>query len=489
MATLTEKIKAVAKAFIEAVSNSKTAVVGCIITIVLLPVLFISILLDLVGFANNPYFGFLIYMVMGPLWTIGIILIGIGLATSRGGERIGVYALEYLQEQFSLPGRFRRVRKLLLLVSVLSVVSIVLVVTGSYTAFRYTETVAFCATFCHQVMEPEFVTYQHSPHSQIPCVRCHIGQEAGLLTKSKISGLKQLAAVATNTYSRPIPTPVSGLRPSREVCEQCHRPEMFHGDKLYTRRTFQQDRTNTELQTVMLMRVGAGGYRGQAAYGIHWHISPDHTVFYTYTDRERRIINRVRVVNRDGTERVFSRAGQTSPPGRNKEAPSAMTRSMDCIDCHNRPAHIFLGPSEAIDNRLASGHIAASIPFIKQRAVQAITREFASLEDARVGISRQLRDWYDEHFPEYRGAQKKILEQAIQAVYQAYAENVFPAMGVGWNTYENMAGHRNDSGCFRCHNRNLVDQEGKSISQDCTICHVIVADNEEPREISTLFKR
>lgn len=264
---------------------------------------------------------------------------------------------------------------------------------------------------------------------------------------------------------------------------------MFHGDKLYTRRTFQQDRANTELQTVMLMRVGAGGYRGQAAYGIHWHISPDHTVFYTYTDRERRNINRVRVVNRDGTERVFSRAGQTSPPDRNKEAPSAMTRAMDCIDCHNRPAHIFLGPSEAIDNRLASGHIAASIPFIKQRAVQAITREFASLEDARVGISRQLRDWYDEHFPEYRGAQKEILERAIQAVYQAYAENVFPAMGVGWNTYENMAGHRNDSGCFRCHNRYLVDQEGKSIPQDCTICHVIVADNEEPREISTLFRR
>lgn len=475
------------KAFVKGVSNSKLAVIGCIVSVILFPVLAISILLDLLGIINNPYFGFLIYLVMGPMFTIGLVLIGIGLIFSRGGEDIGLYTLEYLREQFSLPGRFTRVRRLLFLVSGLTVFTLFLVGVISYTGFRYTESVSFCTQFCHRVMEPEFVTYRNSPHSQIPCVRCHIGEGSDLLTKAKISGFRQLFAVAFNTYQRPIMTPVQGLRPTRETCEQCHRPEMFHGDKLYIRHNYRQDRENTHVQTIMLMRVGSGGYGGEEAHGIHWHISPEHTIEYSHTDQERKEIISVKVSNRDGTERIFTRKDQETPAGREK-AKTSLTRLMDCLDCHNRPTHVFLPPDEALDRRITTGEISTAIPFIKQQGLEAITQEYGNAEEARVAISRRLHAWYGEHFPEYAGEKKPLLDRAVQGVYLAYAENVFPGMRITWNTYENFAGHWNDSGCFRCHNDLLVDQDGKNISRDCRICHTVLAQKEEQPEILKILK-
>jgi hypothetical protein len=114
--------------------------------------------------------------------------------------------------------------------------------------------------------------------------------------------------------------------------------------------------------------------------------------------------------------------------------------------------------------------------------------EYAGAEEARVSISRQLHAWYGEHFPEYAGEKKPLLDRAAQAAYQAYAENVFPEMRIAWNTYENFAGHGNDSGCFRCHNDQLVGQDGKSISRDCRICHIVLANDEEDPEIMKIFK-
>jgi len=471
------------KSFLKGVSNSKVAVIGCTIAVVLFPVLLISVLLDLRGIISNPYFGFLIYMIMGPIFTIGLILIAIGLFTSRGGEDIGLYTFEYIKEQLTLPGRFTRVRRMIFLVSFLTFATIFLVGVVSYTGFRYTESVSFCAQFCHQVMEPEFVTYRNSPHSQIPCVRCHIGQGAGLLTKAKISGFRQLFAVVFNTYHRPIQTPVEGLRPTRETCEQCHRPEMFHGDRLYIKHNYRQDRENTHVQTVMLMRVGSGGYGGEEAHGIHWHISPEQTIEYTHTDTARKNIISVSVLNRDGTQRVFSRKDREPTEAGGGAGERETTRLMDCMDCHNRPTHVFLPLEDAVDRRIATGEISAAIPFIKQQAVAVMGKEYADTEEARVNISRQLHAWYGEHFPEYAGKKKPLLDKAVQAIYQAYAENIFPHMKITWNTYENFAGHRNDSGCFRCHNELLVDQAGKNISQDCRICHIVLAREEENPEI------
>jgi NapC/NirT cytochrome c family, N-terminal region len=77
------------------------------------------------------------------------------------------------------------------------------------------DTANFCGTTGHVVMQPEYTTYQNSPHSRVACVDCHIGPGAGWFVRSKVSGLRQVFAVTFHTYPRPIPSPVENLRPAR----------------------------------------------------------------------------------------------------------------------------------------------------------------------------------------------------------------------------------------------------------------------------------
>ena len=48
-------------------------------------------------------------------------------------------------------------------------------------------------------------------------------------------------------------------------------------------------------------------------------------------------------------------------------------------------------------------------------------------------------------------------------------------------------GHEKSPGCFRCHNEELRNAEGKPIGQDCDGCHTVLAwDEAEPEILETL---
>ena len=54
-------------------------------------------------------------------------------------------------------------------------------------------------------------------------------------------------------------------------------------------------------------------------------------------------------------------------------------------------------------------------------------------------------------------------------------------MKIGWGAYPSHIGHRDNGGCFRCHNDDLKAEDGSLIDSDCTICHSILAyDESEP---------
>jgi len=91
-------------------------------------------------------------------------------------------------------------------------------VIGTYQAYHYTDSDAFCGTACHQVMHPEYTAYQASPHARVGCAGCHIGPGAGWFVRSKLSGSYQVYAALTHKYPRPIPSPVESLRPAQETC-------------------------------------------------------------------------------------------------------------------------------------------------------------------------------------------------------------------------------------------------------------------------------
>ena len=141
---------------------------------------------------------------------------------------------------------------------------------------------------------------------------------------------------------------------------------------------------------------------------------------------------------------------------------------MDCMDCHNRPAHTFdPSPERAVDIAIADGILPRTLPFARREAVAALKDEYASGAEAQRGIDARLRKAFASH------ASDPALARTVSAVQDIYARNVFPAMKVKWATYPNNIGHTFFNGCFRCHDDNHKASDGSVIKQDCETCHAM----------------
>ena len=459
-----------------------SALVGATMCALLFPILLFAVFIDLQGGIENPYFSLFMYLLLGPLSVVALILLVSGLIRVRKQGVQGFYTYDFFKEQLTHPERCRRIRRLVYLATFF--VSLFLIFLGivTYSGHRFTDSMQFCGTFCHAVMAPEFVTFNNSPHSRVTCVACHIDRNAQGVAKAKFTGLKQLYATLFNSYARPLKTPLDNLRPTRQICEECHRPEKFHGQKLVFIDSFLPDEANSHVQTTMIMKVGSGGSEDRFAHGIHWHISEQHQLHYVALDKERREIIRVALRKPDGHRTVYYKRGAA------KTESNLPERLMDCLDCHNRPTHVFRAPGPALDQKILAGQIPAALPFINREALAAITRESPDAASARQGIAAQLRQWYGSHYPELAAARSPLIDQAIAGAQQAYADNVFPQMNIHWETYQSFIGHRNNGGCFRCHNGLLESADGKVISRDCDLCHVIVAENAPAANMPAMLR-
>ena len=434
-------------------------------------------------FESHPYIGIVTYIMLPGLFVFGLVLIPIGvvLRLRSAHEGFSLTVLEDLAERRGI-----RVGHVTQVIVTLSLVNLVIFAIIGYRGFHYTESVGFCGQACHEVMHPEFETYSRSPHAQISCVRCHIGPGAGWFVKSKLSGARQLVAVVTNSYSRPIETPVHNLRPARDVCEVCHRPEIFHGNLVKVNQNFEEDETNTRLWTVLNMRVGGGDEEGRDAHGIHWHVSKKHQVRYYATDRKRENIVWVEQLYEDGTRRVW-----TNPDDPVEPPADAHLRVMDCVDCHNRPTHIYLGPEQALDEWMALGRLDHEIPWIRKLAYEVITPAYETSEAAMAAIAT-LPDLYQELYPQHWPAYEDRVRETVPVLQEIHRSYVFPAMNIKWNTYNSLIGHGTEhtQACFRCHNGLLRDEVGEAITLDCNACHYVLANREaEPRILDRLEKR
>ena len=475
------------KDFFLGISRSRVSLIGAMIVTITTPFLLAYMLADTIWHIKNPYFGAAVYLALGPFFLGGLAMIFVGAFFFRGDRDVHLFTLQYLRKYFTEPELFGRLRKNVFLIVLLTSVNFAVFSMFIYRAYHYMESTQFCGQFCHTVMNPEHTAYENSPHSRVSCVECHIGAGADWFVKSKISGARQLLAVAASTYPTTITTPVHGLRPARETCEECHRPELFHGDKLSVTKRFLPDEANTQVHDVLLMKIGSAGDRVQSSHGIHWHVAPENKITYRSTDHTRMVIPEIILTEADGRQTVFRT--EDADELLNETALEGEMREMDCIDCHNRPSHIYLTPDDALDRKLAEGDIPAELPFIKRQAIELITASYETADQARATITAKLNAWYRDKYPELVTVKPNLLEAAVQGVVAAYSENVFPAMKVEWGTYTNHISHGPDFdiGCFRCHDDLHESPEGKTISADCNTCHTLLAiEEEEPKILQAL---
>ena len=273
-----------------------------------------------------------------------------------------------------------------------------------------------------------------------------------------------------NKYPRPIPTPVENLRPARETCEECHWPNKFYGAQLLQIPYFRYDEKNTSDQISLMVKTGGGSSKLGRSAGIHYHMIIDNTISYVASDERCQEIPYVKVKGAFGQERVYE---SLDKPLKAEEIAKLPVHVVDCMDCHNRPTHIFTPPDRAIDLAMNNGVIAKDLPWIKRTAAEALTASYPDNATATKEIKDRIFSFYSKNYPEIYNTRMADIEGAVTTCQEIYNRSVFPAMKVNWTTYPENIGHRNWPGCFRCHDGRHVSKDGKVLTRDCTMCHTM----------------
>jgi nitrate/TMAO reductase-like tetraheme cytochrome c subunit len=324
-------------------------------------------------------------------------------------------------------------------------------------------------------MIPEYTAYQLSPHARVACAECHVGAGATWFVKSKLSGSRQVFATIFNTYPRPIPSPVRNLRPAQETCEQCHWPKKFYGGQLKVFSHYGSDEKNTLRQIRMLIKTGGGDPATGAPEGIHWHMNIGNKIDYVAADDKRQVIPYIHVEDLQG--RVTEYYAKDSSLSKDQISKSSR-HHMDCVDCHNRPTHIYVPPDQSVDQALLARRIDSSLPFIKQEAVTVLAATYKTNDEALRSIASGLQGFYETKYPDVAKGKQLEIRNAVTEIQQIYSRTTFPDMKLNWQTHPNNLGHYYYPGCFRCHDGQHVSADGRVISKDCNQCHSVMSETE-----------
>ncbi len=453
------------------------SLIGLILAITSTCLIIVLLSFEAMSGVENPYLGLITYFLFPGVLIFGLLLVPIGAYRARkqhrlhGEEGLPPYPRIDLNEPHS--------RYLLIFFIIASILFVLIVTIATIKGYEFTESTTFCGELCHQVMEPEHTAWGNSPHAKVKCVECHVGSGAKWYVKAKISGLRQVLAVLNNSYSRPIETPIENLRPARDTCEQCHWPEKFYSAVQKVFYHYAPNETNTPRELNLLIKIG-GTPKTANAKGIHWHINSE--VIYIATDKKRMHIPYIKVKEKDGkiTEYLSSESSFSK-----EDIAQGNKRLMDCIDCHNRPSHIYRSPSQEIDENLVAGHIDPTIPYIKKVALELLNRPYNTVSEANAAIASGVEDYYRKNYPHFADTNEASIKKAVVEIKKSYHRNFFPLMKVSWKNYPNNIGHFYTPGCFRCHDGKHKSASGKTISKDCNLCHIVLGQTQENIPVGT----
>ena len=416
----------------------------------------------------HPYADLVIWIILPAFVLVGVALIIVGVRRERRREQEGKAAeRRVLVIDFNDPKH--RTASVVMLSGFL-LLSLLYAFAG-FKAYEFTESKTFCGMMCHQVMGPEFRSHSYSAHAEIACADCHVGPGAKHFVVGKLKGTRQLIHLVLDRVPKPIPTPITDLRPSQEVCENCHGPKYQVNQRLETRNFFLSDKQNTRKTINLLLRMGGDELTPNAPPKMHWHSGTTQEIDYVASDEKRTTIPWIRVKRLDGKERVYRVPGAEMSDA---EAAKAGTRRMDCADCHNRAGHPYHPPQAILNALLSLKLVDPELPEIKRVAVEALGAEYASREEALKGIDSTITGFYAKTYPEISRKKEAAIAAAIAALGSSYARNYDPYMKVSWKNFPDNRGHRYSAGCFRCHDGQHKSDDGAVLSSDCSSCHLLI---------------
>jgi nitrate/TMAO reductase-like tetraheme cytochrome c subunit len=450
-------------------------IIGLLIASINFLLIIVLFLISTIFNKNQTNLGLFIYIILPGFLLLGLLMIPAGILISRRKRLASTPA-----EKKRLPAidlNNPKHRNAFIGFTIATLIILFLSTYGSFEAYHLTESVEFCGTLCHKVMEPEYTAYQNSSHANVECVECHVGSGASWYVKSKLSGLHQVYAVATKTYPSPIETPLHDLRPARETCEKCHWPQKFYARNLQTKKYYLADSLNSEWNVILQMKIGPEISDLGFTEGIHWHINPDVNIEYISENDKRELITYVKYTNKATGEVTIYKNPEIEISDSSISASSA--RTMDCIDCHNRPSHKYRSPSVYFDKIMLTNAVGKEIPFIKKTAMGILRNNFPTKDTALMQIREGIINYYKSGFSEFFEKNQAKIDQSIVSLQKAYSQNSFPGMKVTYDVYPDHIGHLESEGCFRCHNDSFRSDNGRKITRDCNLCHTIIGQGKQ----------
>jgi hypothetical protein len=203
-------------------------------------------------------------------------------------------------------------------------------------------------------------------------------------------------------------------------------------------------------------------------------------ITYVSTDDHRQVIPWVRLKDRQGNVTEYTLKGAPVTP--DQTAPDRQRR-MDCVDCHNRPSHQYVPPDRAVNEGFVSGRLDVGMPYLKQQAVAALTKTYATTDEAMKEIEASLDGYYRKNYPDLYNSKPQAVRRAITEVQRIFKTYIFPEMKVDWQTHPDNIGHLYFQGCFRCHDGQHASKDGKLIRNECNICHTVLDQSEGGRPV------
>jgi hypothetical protein len=456
-------------------SKNWLTIIGSIIAGINLALIIVLFIISTIFNKANTNLGLFIYIILPGFMIIGLVMVPVGMIRER--KRVRKSGIKEEARFPRLDLNDLRHRNAFIIFTITTILVLFLSTLGSFQAFHITESVEFCGTLCHSVMDPEYTAYQKSPHANVACVECHVGSGASWYVKSKLSGLHQVYAVLANSFSRPIETPLHDLRPARETCEKCHWPQKFYARTLWTNKYFLADSLNSEWDIMLEMKTGPEFTGMGLKEGIHWHINPAVSIEYISENDKRENITYVKYTNKTtGEVKIFR---NDSNPISDSLLAASDTRTMDCIDCHNRPSHNYNSPPVYFDKAMLTGAISKNIPFFKKVSMGILKETFTDRDTALIKLRDSITSFYKTSYDDYYTRRKDLIDSSIVALQTAFSQNTFPKMKVTYDHYPEHIGHIESDGCFRCHNDAFKAADGTKISKDCNLCHNIVGQGRE----------
>jgi hypothetical protein len=240
------------------------------------------------------------------------------------------------------------------------------------------------------------------------------------------------------------------------------------------------DEKNTPWRIQTLLRIGGGDPALGASSGIHWHMNIANDIYYAVTDPKRQVVPYVKAVSRQGRVTEYFASDSKLTP---EAAARLPLRRMDCVDCHNRPSHVFGTPEAAVSRAFETGRLDTALPYLKREAMRLLAGEYQTEAEALARISAELPEFYRKNYPAVYAKKGEAVAGAAKAVREIFSANVFPEMRTDWRVHESNLGHLTSLGCYRCHDGEHKSRSGKTVTKDCGACHTIVAQGS-PAEVA-----